>query len=288
MQLEEAVQAFCRTLHATGRSGGTERSYSYLLAQWGRWLDTSGLSWRGVTEAQLESFLEEYAQTHSAASTGLFATCLRSFYRWACRRRHVRCSPAENLDTVKRPRPLPRALPRWKVRSLLGKLDQRPAGLDLDQRVEWNRNRLIVRAYLYTGLRLSELAGLSWDAVDLDARTLRVVGKGNRERVIPLHPLLCDELATIAGDGPLFKSRRGGRLSPAGVSEMFRKFVRGQLEVSCTAHQLRHTFATELRRRAVDLRAIQQLLGHANLNTTAIYTQVSPDDLTSAVDRLEW
>ena len=288
MQLEEAIGGFCRALHAAGRSGGTEKSYSNLLRQWGRWLEQHGSSWTRATEDQALDFLEEYAQRHSSTSTALFGTCLRSFYAWARRRRHVRRSPVANLAPGRRRRPLPRALPDWKIRQLLDRLDQAPVELDIDRRREWERNRLIVRCYLYTGVRLAELAALDWSAIDLDEATIRVRGKGGKERIVPIAPAILAELGELAGDGPVFISRRGGRLTAAGISEMFRKFVRDQLEVSCTPHQLRHSFATKLRRRGVDLRAIQQLLGHANLNTTAIYTQVYPDDLASAVEQLGW
>lgn len=288
MQLEDAIGGFCRALHAAGRSGGTEKAYSNLLRQWGRWLEQHSSSWSRATDDLVLDFLEEYAQRHSSTSTALFGTCLRSFYRWACRRRHVRRSPVANLEPSRRRRPLPRALPDWKIRILLERLDQVPPGLDLAGLREWERNRLIVRCYLYTGMRLAELAALDWSAIDLDEATIRVRGKGDKERIVPIAPAILVELAELAGDGPVFTSRRGGRLSAAGISEMFRKFVRDQLEVSCTPHQLRHSFATKLRRRGVDLRAIQQLLGHANLNTTAIYTQVYPDDLVGAVEQLAW
>jgi len=94
----------------------------------------------------------------------------------------------------------------------------------------------------------------------------------------------------LGGHGPLFLSKRGGALSAAGILEMFRCGVKGELGIDCTPHQPRHTFATELRRRGADLREIQTLLGHANLNTTAIYTAVYDDDLEQAVGKLseEW
>ncbi|MBK9943668.1 MAG: tyrosine-type recombinase/integrase [Kouleothrix sp.] len=289
MELEQAIVGFCRALHAAGRSGGTEYRYSNLLRQWGRWIEQHDSSWSRATADQVEDFIEGYAQDHSKSSTSLMGTCLRSFYRWAERRQHVASSPAARLAPAQRDRPLPRALPGWRVRQLLDRLDAPPAELDDDQADEWKRNRLIIRCYLFTGLRLAELAKLDKHDVDPVDGTLRVRGKGGKERIVPIHPKIRDDLAgALAGAGPLFESRRGGPLSAAGISDMFRKFVCGQLEVCCTAHQLRHSFATELRRQGADLREIQQLLGHAKLDTTAIYTQVYPDDLTGAVQRLRW
>lgn len=288
MQMDDAIRAYCRSLHAAGRSAGTERSYSYLLAQWGRWLDTHSSTWATATPAMLDSFLEEYAEGHSRTSTALFATCLRSFYRWATRRGHVASSPADELRPGQRDRPLPRALPGWQIRQLLDKLDSPPAGLGDEDRAEWARNRRIVRALLYTGVRLAELAGVRPGHVDLDERTMRVVGKGGAERLVPLHPDLVGDLAAaLAGGGPLFPSRRGGPISAAGISEMFRRFVQQDLGIPCTAHQLRHSVALRLLREGVDIRLIGDLLGHASLNTTKRYTHLNTADLSGAVGRIK-
>lgn len=288
MTHEQAITAFCRALNAAGRSASTQRSYMYLLQQWGRWLEQQDSSWCTVSDDLVEDFIEEYAQGHSRTSTALMITCLRSFYRWCVRRRHISRSPLENVPSSARDRPLPRAIPSWQIHELLRRLNDPPDELTFDDLVEWRRNRRIVLLYLYTGIRLAELAALDWDDLDIEAATLRVWGKGGRERVVPVHPTMCDELRPLAGQGPIFISRRGGRLTASGISEMFRRFVRDTLGFSMTAHQLRHTFATELRRRGVDIRSIQQLMGHAKLDTTAIYTLVYPDDLVGAVSTLAW
>lgn len=295
MHLDTAIEGFNRALHAAGRSAGTERSYGYLLKQWGRWLAAHDSSWSTATEDQVLDFIEEYAAAHSSSSTSLMGTCLRSFYSWAVRRRHVTSSPAAALEPGQRDRPLPRALPAWQVRRLLDQLDQVADGDGLDDELaaEYQRNRLIVLVYLYTGLRLAELSKLTWDRVDLDAGVITIIKpKNGRDRQVPIHPKILGELRTWCaagtGSGPLFLSRRhiGEALTAAGISDMFRRWVQGVVGIDCTAHQLRHSFATELRRRGADLREIQKLLGHAKLDTTAIYTEVYDDDLQNAVNRL--
>lgn len=111
MNLAEAIRAYGRNQRMRGRTPGTERSYGYLLEQYGRWLDGQGLQWDQVTEDAIESFLEEYREGHSRTSTALYSTCLRSFYRWARRKRHVAVNPAADIEPIARDRPQPRALP---------------------------------------------------------------------------------------------------------------------------------------------------------------------------------
>lgn len=150
---------------------------------------------------------------------------------------------------------------------------------------------MIVLFFLYTGVRLSELADLKIEHLDLHEGRARVHGKGGKERMVPIHPDLLKELQIFLGSrtsGPLFISRKGTGLSNEGISEMFRRWVVGKLGVQCTAHQLRHTFATQMRRQRTDLRVIQEILGHAKLDTTMIYTAVYDEDLTQAVNKLRW
>ena len=97
MELDQAIVGFCLSLRAAGRSQGTERSYSYLLAQWGRWLQGGDRDWATASEQDVDDFLEEYGSGHDRTSTALFGTCIRSFYRWAVRRKLVAVSPAADL-----------------------------------------------------------------------------------------------------------------------------------------------------------------------------------------------
>ena len=290
MELGKAIEGFIRALNAAGRAAGTQRSYGYLVLIWGEWLETNSLTWQTVTEQDVTDFLEEYAAGHSRTSTALILTCLRSFYKWAVRRGHVASSPVAAIDPVQRDRPLPRAIPRWQIRMLIERMNNPPDDLGDDMRAEWSRNRLIVLTFLYTGLRLAEVASLRWELVDLDELTIRVRGKGGKERITPMHPVLADELraARPQASGPIWFSAKGGPLRAEGMSEMFRRWVVGVLGIQCTAHQLRHTLATELRRAGTDLRVIQRLLGHANLNTTAIYTAVYDDDLRQGISQAKW
>lgn len=190
MHLSQAINQFGRYQHMRGRSAGTQRSYGYLIEQYGRWLAAHSASWQAATGDQIESFLEEYREGHSRTSTALFATCLRSFYRWARRKRLVDANPTDELEEIERDRPAPRPISDSRVRELL-------AALDTLSGTEGRRNRLIVRTFLYTGLRLSELAGLDRSDLDMDARTITVRhAKGGRQRIIAMSDVIYDDLTS--------------------------------------------------------------------------------------------
>ena len=282
MHIHEAITQFGRYLHMRGRSFGTQRSYGYLLEQYGRWLAGQEVTWHAATSDQIESFLEEYRESHSRTSTALFATCLRSFYRWARRKKLVAANPTDELEEIARDRPAPRAIDDRTIRALL-------AALDTLSGTEGRRNRLIVRTFLFTGLRLSELAGLDRRDLDMDAKTIVVRhAKGGRQRIIAMPDVLHQDLVAwgLPESGPLWRCSRG-RLSAAAISEMFRRVVRDELGMrGITAHVLRHTHATKLRRAGADLRGIQTQLGHSKPETTAIYTAVYDEELHEAVNRL--
>jgi integrase/recombinase XerD len=287
--IAQAITEFGESLLIRGCSALTEENYRYLLAQWARWLVQKQRQWTAVEPRDLMVFLNAYRIGHSRTSVALFGTCLRSFYRWAERSGYVAISPAKDLETGKRDRPLPRDLTPRVLRTLLEQLNHPGQDLNDDQRAEWRRNRLIVLFLLLTGCRLDECARADWAMINVDTRQIRIYGKGGKERTIPIHPQLLQELLDYgrgATHGPLFLSQRGDRLQAEGISEMFRRFIHGRLGVKCTAHQLRHTFASQLRRNGVDLRAIQRLLGHESLRTTQIYTHVYDEELQLAIEKL--
>lgn len=203
--------------------------------------------------------------------------CLRSFYHWAARNGLVASSPAAYLEPARRDNPVRRAVKERIVLDLLDKLNRPPEDLDEDARWRWQRNRVVFLVFLFTGLRLSECASLTWEHVDLDEGAATVFRKGGNEQLVPLHAALVAELRSYKGaatKGYLFRSWRGGPLSAHGISEMFRVFIQGELGINCTAHRLRHTFATTLLRQGADLLAIQKLLGHASVKTTQIYADI--------------
>ena len=217
----------------------------------------------------------------------LFAA--RGFYRFAVREGLVARDPTENLRPPKAFRGLPRYLTPAQVDALLEAPDvTTPVGL---------RDRAVLEVMYATGLRASELTGLTTVGVDLDLGIVRVLGKGRKERLVPLgrparrwvKRYLAEVRDAFAGGRPsplLFLSRRGGRLTPAGLWGLVRRHaVAAGIEKVLTPHVLRHSFASHLLERGADLRALQAMLGHADISTTQIYTHVTRERLRQLYDR---
>lgn len=218
----------------------------------------------------------------SAASLQKTVTALSSYSRWCIRVGLRADDPTIDVDTPKRIQPLPLALSSREARLLERWLAQSPPRLSVKKRRTHARNRLIVLLMLYAGLRRGEVATLPWKGVDLDARTLRVQGKGGKGRVVPLHQRLVAALAQTPEDQQI------GSVCRCSVPTIYHVFDRDLRDVGLEIHphQLRHTFATRLLEEGVDLRTIQVLLGHSRLEDTARYLSVSTASTAKAVNLL--
>lgn len=204
--------------------------------------------------------------------------CLRSFFKYLRRRTIVQANPALNLVSPKQEKKLPSYLDEGSMERLLSMPDRSTA--------EGRHDAAVLELFYSTGVRLSELIGL--DVADLDraAGTIRVRGKGRKERVLPVgrKALLALEAYLGAEDGrrqgPLFVRKNGTRWYPQGISRIVRRYIEQVSEVEQKSpHILRHSFATHLLNRGADLRAVKELLGHESLSTTQLYTHVSTERL---------
>jgi integrase/recombinase XerC len=220
---------------------------------------------------------------------------LRSFFRWACRRGYLGKSPARGLPAPRVPKTLPRAMTLADTDTLLDAPEEGPFP---------ERDRALFELLYATGLRVSEAAGLDLEDVDFSARMARVVGKGGKERIVPFgeeaQASLSDylphrakrrrkfDLAGEPGSGgePLFVNQRGGRLTTRSMARLLKRRLRAAgLPAEISPHALRHTFATHLLSAGADLRAIQELLGHASLSTTQKYTHLDAARLREVYQR---
>lgn len=220
----------------------------------------------------------------SKKSQGRTLAAVRSLFRFACREGSLASNPAEGVRTPKQGKTLPRHLRPGEIEALLESAEgSDPLVL---------RDRAILELLYAAGLRVSELVGLDWQEVDLDSRTVRVVGKGGKERMVPFGKPAADALRAwfAAWDSvrrpaqeveePVFLNHRGGRLSDRSVRRILDRYVDGVAFASgIHPHTLRHTFATHLLEGGADLRAIQELLGHSSLSTTQKYTHVDIERL---------
>ncbi len=236
----------------------------------------------------LERAMRDLFRTgHAASSTARALAAWRSFGRFLVRRGHLPSDPARALPFPRLPRRLPRTLPRLDLGAALDKLASAsdPAAA---------RDLALLEMTYSSGLRLSELVGMHRGDLDRGARLLRVRGKGRKERVTPVGERALAALdrylaleGRVAGprDEPLFRGRSGA-LSPRTVQRLVRRRlaeVAGGLGV--TPHALRHSFASHLLDAGADLRAIQELLGHASLASTQVYTHVSRTRLQKAYEQ---
>lgn len=233
----------------------------------------------------LRRYLAALHKRNQRTSIARKLSTLRTFFRFLVREGALPGNPAEGLSTPKLNRYLPKTLSVDEAAALM-ECGYGSSMADL-------RDRAIVELFYASGLRVSELTGLNVGALDLRERLLRVVGKGRKERILPVgrksHEALVAYLEArgMPGDDePLFLNARGGRLTPRSVQRNLKtRLIKARVIKDISPHALRHSFATHLLDGGADLRAIQELLGHASLSTTQKYTQVSVDQLMSVYDK---
>jgi len=239
-----------------------------------------------VDTLAVRSYLASLHRSRLASrSLARHLSTLRSFFRWACREGHLDKNPARALPAPRLPKTLPRAMTLPDTERLLAAGEDAPFP---------ERDRALFELLYATGLRVSEAAGLDLEDVDFASRLLRVVGKGNKERIAPFGETAEEALAAYLpvraarrrgsratrrverDDGePLFVNARGGRLTTRSMARLLKhRLSAAGLPAEISPHALRHSFATHLLEAGADLRAIQELLGHASLSTTQKYTHL--------------
>jgi integrase/recombinase XerC len=274
-----------------------ERDLHDFVTFLGGYYGTDGWSWEGVDRLAMRGFLA-HLQRRGVGKRTMARTLsgVRSFYRWMHRNELVEANPARAVGAPRQDKHLPGYLDRSQIDLLFQMAETRA----MEGHFTDVRNLAILELFYSTGMRLSELQGLSVGDLDLVSQQVKVRGKGRKERIVPVgdHAMLAlrnyeakrddllRNLRTLRGAGPIadrtayFLSRTGKRI---GV-RMVQKVVGGFLEqidedAGLSVHSLRHTFATHLLDAGADLRAVQELLGHASISTTQIYTHTSVERL---------
>lgn len=232
-----------------------------------------------ATEHDLMARLaERYERGYQARSSARWLSCIKGFYRHNLAKGRLQADPAAHLEHPKLGRPLPNSLSETEIVALLGAPDvEQPIGL---------RDRAMLEVLYATGLRISELVGLSTVSINLRQGVVRVVGKGGRERLVPVgHEALRwvvrfieegREALSGADTAVLFPSRRGKAMTRQTFWHAVKKYsLKAGIDRRVSPHTLRHAFATHLLNHGADLRAVQMMLGHADLSTTQIYTHIA-------------
>lgn len=279
--MKDPVAGFLRHLSVEkNASPHTLRSYRSDLVEFTRNL-AGGIE--SADSRAIRGFLVSlHARGLDAVTVARKLAAVRSFYRFLVRRGVVERNPARETRGPRRAQKLVSFLPIDEATALV---DARALG-----GAARDRDVAILELLYATGLRVSELTGLDVEAVDRTERTVRVLGKGRKERIVPYGAPAARALERYlaprpAARGPLFVNARGGRLTDRSVRNVVRRAARSAGVVRrVTPHTLRHTFATHLLDAGADLRAIQELLGHSRLSTTQRYTHVGTDQLMRVYD----
>ncbi len=283
--LRDWIERFCAHLRLERRmSLHTAAAYRRDLESLARHLEQRGSrDWRNLDGASIRAFAAaEHASGLSPRSVQRRLSAIRSFYGYLRREAVVERNPAEGIRAPRGERRLPSTLDVDQMARLLS--------FQADDRLS-ARDKAIMELLYSSGLRLAELAGLNRGDIDLADATVRVLGKGAKTRIVPIGRAARTALAAWLGEHPggtgraLFQSRDGRRLSPRAIQQRVALWARRQgIAVRVHPHLFRHSFATHLLESSADLRGVQELLGHANIGTTQIYTHLDFQHLASVYD----
>jgi len=271
-------------------SPNTVESYARDLSALAAFAERRGRGVETLDRRDLEAFARQLTSTgHSPRSTARAVATVRGFYRFLAGDRRIESDPAEDLRAPRAWPALPKYLAADEVDRLLGQPDvTQPRGM---------RDKALLEVLYATGLRVSELLSLRPGDVNVSGGYLTCIGKGDKERMVPIGRTACDWVRRYLaearpallrkGKSPwLFVNARGGALSRVGFWKLLKEYgIKAGVSRELSPHVLRHSFATHLLERGADLRAIQVMLGHADLSTTQIYTHVLEARLRAVYDK---
>src|SRR4051812_27051102 len=283
----EALDLLDADLRRRGAAAKTRRAYAIDVGQFALWCGAQDLDPADVTPRTLRRYAATLSKREAVAATvARKLAALRAFYRTLREHGHVSQNPADLMPAPKRPAKLPRVLKPEEMAQLL---DRIPASTPLEL-----RDRALFELAYASGLRAEELVQLDVGSVGFEDEEVRIEGKGGKTRIVPTGEAALQAIARYAergrpalargdGDPALFLSKSGRRLSTSDIRRRLRVWARhAAVQGGISPHALRHSFATHLLDGGADLRAIQELLGHASISTTQIYTRVESARLKSA------
>jgi integrase/recombinase XerD len=261
-----------------GLSDNTLMSYRRDLTLFQQWLEPRSMAIERAGRADLLEWLGELARRgQSTRSSARMLSCLRGFYRYLLRENRIPLDPSLNIESPRLGRPLPKSLSEEEVDSLLAQPEE-------DIAIEL-RDKAMLELLYATGLRVSELVGLRLHQLNLHQGVVKVMGKGSKERLVPMGEealywlqryLQAGRVELIKSGDVLFPSQRGREMTRQTFWHRIKVYAqRAGIRSNLSPHTLRHAFATHLINHGADLRVVQLLLGHSDLSTTQIYTHVA-------------
>lgn len=261
----------------------TVKEYDFALSKFGEFVEKEGkkLDWNTITEGDVREWMVDLIDKGSAASTvNTWLSALRSFYKYLLGRNLVLHDPMRRIEGPKRKKALPYFIKETEMDRLLDEVN-------FPDCYEGHRDHLILQTFYSTGIRLSELCGLNVEDVDLSNRTMKVTGKRNKQRIIPLGQEMLDEVAAFLlirpqadGENALFLSEKGKRMTKPMVQRIVRQYL-GLVTTlkKRSPHVLRHSFATAMLNHGAEIGVVKELLGHESIATTEIYTHTTFEEL---------
>jgi integrase/recombinase XerD len=288
---EEIVETFIdNLLTEAGLSSNTLDAYRNDVTHFILWMRHEGYDLTGLSKDNLREYVyNRVLGGDKPRTTARQLSSLRRFFRYLLSERIINFDPTLDIESPRLGRPLPKALSEEDVERLLAAPDHaKPLGL---------RDRAMLEMLYATGIRVSELVGMQMQQVDTNQGLARVIGKGNKERLVPLgeealvwlERYLSEARKPLMGEHRsdfIFVTSRGGSMTRQAFWHNLKKHVAtAGIQSPVSPHTLRHAFATHLLNHGADLRAVQMLLGHSDLSTTQIYTQVARERLKQLHDR---
>ncbi|MGI6106191.1 MAG: tyrosine recombinase [Raoultibacter sp.] len=284
------VESFCKALTIENNaSAHTVRAYRIDLFDFLRWAYREQLEPLQVTHRQLRLYLSELDRArYSRTTINRRLSSLKGFFRWLNATEVIDNDPASVLQGAKQAKSLPRIIQAEEMMRLLSVYNKRDAeGKSREQTPSDLRNQALLEFLYACGARVSEASGLQLTRVDFQRGQVKVFGKGGKERIIPLHDMALHSMQKYLNFGRsrllgektsefFFVSNRGNQMSTDSIRKMFKQTLRkAGLDEGLSPHDMRHTFATDVLSGGADLRSVQEMLGHASLSTTQIYTHLS-------------
>ena len=285
---QHSIDAFIDALWLEdGLSKNTLAAYRRDLTLYGVWLSSQGLAHGEIDrtcEADLNAYFAFKHEASKATSANRRLTVLKRYFRWALRERRLTQDPTLKLQSARQALRVPKTMSEAQVDDLLRAPDESPLGL---------RDSAMLELLYASGLRVSELVSLKTYHLGMNEGVLRIMGKGNKERLVPFGQVARESINTYLTEGrpailagqqteDLFVTARGSAMSRVMFWMLVKKYARvAGIHSPLSPHTLRHAFATHLLNHGADLRAVQLLLGHADISTTTIYTHVARERLKS-------